>query len=146
MKQQKHMAVYTLFFVTLISCSPAFAHHGFQYEFDGSKTITSTGVLTKVDWTNPHIYFFVDVKGVDDKVTSWRFEGSSVSLVERTGTRRADLVDNIGKIVRVVSCPGKGGAPKGAAFKVTLPDSREVVVGRNRYYGDGAKPNDGDDN
>ena len=124
---------------------PAFAHHGFQYEFDGTKVINTTGVLTTVDWENPHIYFNVDVRDAQGKVGTWRFEGSSVSLVQRTGTKRADLVGNIGKTITVTACPGKAGALKGAAWTVTLADGREVSVGRNRYYGDGPKPQDDKD-
>ncbi len=117
--------------------APAFAHHGFATEYDGSKYITVTGVLTKVDWENPHIYFNVDAKDAAGKVTSWRFEGSSVAIVERTGTRRRDLVDNIGQSVTVSACPAKGGFPRGAAEKLKLPDGREVIIARQRFYGDG---------
>jgi hypothetical protein len=104
-----------------------------------------------VEWENPHIYFNVESKASPEdpsasdpagKVTSWRFEGSSVSLVQRTGTRRADLVDSIGKTVTVRACPGKGALPKGAAETVKLTDDREIVVGRKRYYGEGPAPAD----
>ncbi|HZP33744.1 MAG TPA: DUF6152 family protein [Candidatus Acidoferrales bacterium] len=135
----------------LLLAIPLFAHHGFQFEFDGSKYIYITGTLTKVEWENPHIYFNVESKtspdnptaaAADGKITNWRFEGSSVSLVQRTGTRRADLVDYIGKTVTVRACPGKGDLAKGAAETVKLPDDREVVVGRKRYYGTGPVPAD----
>lgn len=136
---------------SLLLAIPVFAHHGFQFEFDGSKYIYITGVLTKVEWENPHIYFNVESKAspqdpttadASGKVTSWRFEGSSVSLVQRTGTRRTDLVDSIGKTVTVRACPGKGALPKGAAETVKLTDDREIVVGRKRYYGEGPAPAD----
>jgi hypothetical protein len=136
---------------SLLLAIPVFAHHGFQFEFDGSKYIYITGVLTKVEWENPHIYFNVESKASPQdptaadpsgKVTSWRFEGSSVSLVQRTGTRRTDLVDSIGKTVTVRACPGKGALPKGAAETVKLTDDREVVVGRKRFYGEGPAPAD----
>ena len=97
--------VASLFFVE----APLFAHHGFELEYDASKYITVTGVLTKVDWENPHIYFNVDAKDASGKVTSWRFEGSSVAIVERTGGRRRDLVDNIGQTVTVSACRAGGG-------------------------------------
>jgi hypothetical protein len=135
----------------LLLAIPVFAHHGFQFEFDGSKYIYITGTLTKVEWENPHIYFNVESKASPDnptaadpsgKVTNWRFEGSSVSLVQRTGTRRADLVDNIGKTVTVRACPGKGGLAKGAAEVVKVSEDKEVVVGRKRYYGEGPVPTD----
>ena len=102
--------VFAFFILSIISLdAPLDAHHGFEIEYDGSKHISVTGVLTKVDWENPHIYFNVDSKGPDGKVTSWRFEGSSVAIVERTGTRRRDLVDNVGQTITVSGCPGKGG-------------------------------------
>jgi uncharacterized protein DUF6152 len=136
---------------SLLFTVPVFAHHGFQFEFDGSKYIYITGTLTKVEWENPHIYFNVESKASPDnpaaqdpsgKVTNWRFEGSSVSLVQRTGTRRADLVDSIGKTVTVRACPGKGGLAKGAAETVKVAEDREVVVGRKRYYGEDPAPAD----
>jgi hypothetical protein len=146
MKCRLPLALFSFFVLSLSSLTvPAFAHHGFQYEYDGTKAVDTTGILTKVDWENPHIYFNVDVKDAEGKVSTWRFEGSSVSLVQRTGTKRGDLVGNIGKTITVTSCPGKGGALKGAAWKVSLADGREVSIGRNRYYGDGPKPPDDKD-
>lgn len=131
--------LFAFFVLSVISLdAPLYAHHGFEIEYDGSKYITVTGVLTKVDWENPHIYFNVDSKDPDGKVTSWRFEGSSVAIVQRTGTRRRDLVDNIGQVITVSACPGKGGVPRGAAEKVKLPDGREIVIARQRFYGDSA--------
>jgi Family of unknown function (DUF6152) len=123
---------------------PAFAHHGFEFEYDGSKYVNITGTLTKVEWGNPHIYFNVDSKmspqspTLEDpqgKVTTWRFEGSSATLVQRTGTRRTDLVDAVGQTVTVRASPGRDAAAKGAAETVKLADGREVVVGRKRVYG-----------
>jgi Family of unknown function (DUF6152) len=148
MKRQLTLAVFSFFVVSFVLLTlPAFAHHGFEFEYDGSKYVTTTGVLTKVEWENPHIYFNVDVKDADGKVTAWRFEGSSVTLVRRTGVERADLVDNIGKTITVNACPAKNGLPRGAAETVKLPDGREIVVARKRYFGDGSKPaNDKDYN
>jgi hypothetical protein len=125
---------------------PLYAHHGFEFEYDASKYVTVTGVLTKVDWENPHIYFNVDATDADGKVNSWRFEGSSVAIVQRTGTTRADLVNNIGKTVTVGAVPGKGktSLSRGAAEKVKLADGREIVVARQRYYGEGSAAGDKD--
>jgi len=140
---------------TLFLVIPAFAHHGFQFEFDGSKYVYITGVLTKVEWENPHLYFNVDSKmspqnptvpDPDGKITTWRFEGSSATLVQRTGTQRTDFVQNIGKTVTVRACPGRGGLAKGAAETVKLANDREIVVARKRYYGEGPAPADIDRN
>lgn len=148
------LAVFTLFGLSsLLLAVPVFAHHGFQFEFDGSKYVYITGVLTKVEWENPHIYFNVESKmspqaptvpDPDGKVTTWRFEGSSTSLVTRTGTHRSDLADSIGKTVTVRACPGKGALAKGAAETVKVADGREIVIGRKRFYGDAPAPTDKD--
>lgn len=155
MRRQLPVAIVTNLSLLLVSslllAIPVFAHHGFQFEFDGSKYVYITGTLTKVEWENPHIYFNVESKVSPDnptaadpsgKITTWRFEGSSASLVQRTGTRRADLIDSVGKTVTVRACPGKGEVAKGAAETVKLSDDREVVVGRKRYYGSGPVPTD----
>jgi hypothetical protein len=112
-----------------------FAHHGFQAEFDGNKIVYITGTLTKVDWTNPHIHFYVDEKGKDGTITSWNFEGSATTLVERNGTHRADLLANIGKEVTVRACPGRAVVTRGAAETVKTSDGQELIVGGSRYRG-----------
>src|SRR4029077_5159926 len=109
MKIKLGLIFFVFFVLSIVSLSaPVYAHHGFEFEYDASKYVTVTGVLTKVDWENPHIYFNVDATDADGKVTSWRFEGSSVAIVQRTGTTRSDLVNNIGKTVTVGAVPGKG--------------------------------------
>lgn len=114
---------------------PLFAHHGFQAEYDGSKIVFITGTLTKVDWSNPHIHFYVDEKGKDGTVTTWNFEGSATTLVERNGTHRADLLANVGKEVTVRACPGRAVVTRGAAETVKTADGQELVVGGSRYRG-----------
>jgi hypothetical protein len=145
MKQQLRWLIFSFFVLSFVSVAvPAFAHHGFQFEYDGTKYINTTGVLTGVEWENPHIYFTVDVKDADGKVTTWRFEGSSVTLVKRSGVRLEDFQDNIGKTVTVLACPAKRGLPRGAAETVKLPDGRQIVVARKRYFGDGSAPKNDD--
>jgi len=116
---------------------PVFAHHGFQAEYDSSKLVYVTGMLSKVEWENPHIYLTVDAKGTDGKITSWTFEGASPNVVKRTGTERADLTSIIGKTITVRACPGKDGMAKGAAETIKVGDGRELVIGGKRYDGNG---------
>ncbi len=145
MKSKLALMVFGFLVLSLIVANAAlYAHHGFEFEYDASKYVNITGILTKVEWENPHIYFNVDATDADGKVTSWRFEGSSVAIVQRTGTKRADFVDNIGKTIVVGAVPGRGTNPtfKGAAEKVKLPNGKEIVVARQRYYGDGTPPAD----
>ena len=66
-----------------------------------------TGTLTKVDWQNPHVYFYVDLKEADNQVASWSFEAVSVAYLKRSGIQRQDFDDNFGKMVTVRACLGK---------------------------------------
>src|SRR6202158_5063693 len=61
------------------------AHHSFAAEFDTAKPVKMTGVVTKVEWQNPHIWFYVDVKGADGKVTNWGFSGGAPGQLMRRG-------------------------------------------------------------
>jgi hypothetical protein len=118
---------------------PVSAHHGFQAEYDGGKIVYVNGTLTKVDWSNPHIHFYVDAKDSDGKVTKWNFEGSATTLVERNGTHRTDLLSNIGKDVTVRACPGRNIVTRGAAETIKTADGQELVVGGSRYRGEEGK-------
>jgi hypothetical protein len=66
------------------------AHHSFAAEYD-SKEVTLTGVITKVEWTNPHIYFYIDVKDASGNVVNWAVEGYPPNTLKRTGFTRDDL-------------------------------------------------------
>jgi len=97
-----------LLFAVAPNVPPIFAHHGFQAEYDGSKVIYITGTRTKLEWENPHAYFWVDAKDPSGKVTTWTFEGASPIAVKRTGTVRADFTANIGKSVTVRAISRQG--------------------------------------
>ena len=115
---------------------PVVAHHSFQAEYDGSKFIYVSGTLTKVEWANPHIHFYVNAKGTDGKETLWNFEGSATTLVERNGTHRVDLLANIGKEVTVRAAPARLIPTRGAAETIKTADGVERVVGGRRYSGE----------
>lgn len=128
----------SLLFVTVaFLAASAFAHHGFQAEFDGSKIIYVKGVLTKFEWENPHMFLYVESTDPDGKVTQWSFEGASPTVVKRTGTYREDLIANVGKVITVRACPAKDHTNRGAAETIKAADGRELVVGGKRYFGDG---------
>jgi hypothetical protein len=93
----------------------ASAHHSFAAEWDSKKCREFTGTLTKLDWQNPHPYFFVDVKDAGGKVENWSFQAYSPVTLRRNGTDRQVFLDNIGKEVWVRGCVAKNGTPRAAA-------------------------------
>lgn len=72
--------------------APVFAHHSFGAEYDGTKPVTLTGVITGVQWTNPHIFFFIDVKDKNGKVANWKFEGYPPTVLSRIGWKRTETM------------------------------------------------------
>lgn len=128
MRRQLH-GVFMAVFCLSISAVPTFAHHSYQAEFDASKCADIKGTLTKVDWDNPHIYFYMDTADASGKVSSWTFEGHSLPALQRNGTHRVDFVQNIGKVLTVRACMAKNGGLRAAAETITTPDGRVHVVG-----------------
>ena len=72
--------------------APALAHHGFDTEYDGKKKVALTGVVTKIEWTNPHMHIYVDVTDASGKVTNWNMEMASPNTVQRQGWGRSTLL------------------------------------------------------
>ena len=105
-------------FSLLLLAKPAVAHHSFAAEFDGSKSVKLTGKVTKVEWTNPHAYIYVDVKDEAGKVTNWAVELGSPNGLIRVGWTR-----NLLKIDDVVTVEGSL-----AKNKKNLAKARSVVA------------------
>jgi hypothetical protein len=92
-----------------------FAHHSFAAEWDAKNCRDFTGILRKLDWQNPHPYFFVDVRSPNGKVENWSFQAYSPVTLRRNGTDRQVFLDNIDKEVWVRGCLAKNGTPQTAA-------------------------------
>jgi hypothetical protein len=82
------MKVLTLVASFLLGTLALSAHHSFAAEYDGTKPVTVTGTVAKIDWTNPHIHFYVDVKDDAGAVTQWKFEGYPPNMLVRQGWKR----------------------------------------------------------
>lgn len=91
----------------LVCAAPALAHHSFTAEYYSDKNVTLTGTLTKVEWVNPHVFLYVDVKDSSGKVTSWAVETVSTVALHRYGAKRAMFVE--GQTVTIDGYPAKDG-------------------------------------
>ena len=112
----------------LLAATSVWAHHSPSAEFDMSKRITVSGVLTKVDWINPHITLAMDVKNESGKMESWSFESNPPAWFRRVGVNRADLAKAIGQTVTAEGVRSKDGSPFGYMQKITLADGTSLEL------------------
>jgi len=101
-----------------IAAVPAFGHHSFSAEFDAKQPLTVTGTVTKLEWTNPHVWFYIDVKDDGGKVTNWGMEMGSPNGLLRTGWTRNSM--KIGDVVTVDGFKARNGTPNGNATSVVM--------------------------
>ena len=105
--------------VTAALAIPIWAHHSFSAEYDAKKPIKLTGAVTKVEWMNPHVYFYIDVRDEQSgKVTNWALEMGAPAVIQRNGWTRNSM--KIGDIVQVEGSQAKSGLPHGNARSVIL--------------------------
>lgn len=105
--RHKLLRIFFAFFLLSFS-APLLAHHAFEAEFDLHKPLKLTGVLTKVDWVNPHVYFYMDVKDAAGNVTNWQFENSPPGMLRRGGLERNMLP--VGQTVTIEGYGAKDGS------------------------------------
>jgi hypothetical protein len=112
--------------VVIAAVAPLWAPHTFAAQYDANKTIKLTGTVTKMEWMNPHIYFYMDVKGTDGKVVNWAFEGGAPNGLYRQGWRKDSL--KTGDIVTVDGALAKDGSKLVNARQVVMADGRRVFA------------------
>jgi uncharacterized protein DUF6152 len=104
---------------------PVLAHHSFAVEYDAAKPITGTGVISKVEWTNPHMRVYVDVTDEKGTVTTWNLELGSPNSVVRRGWKPADL--KTGEKITFKGYGGRAVLTRAAADTLTLADGRSFA-------------------
>jgi len=115
-----------LVLLTAVAMRPVIAHHSFSAEYDADKPLKLTGAVTKVEWTNPHAYFYIDVKNdKTGRVTNWAFEMGAPAVIQRSGWTRTTL--HIGDVVIVEGSQAKNGKPHGNARSVTLASTGQKL-------------------
>jgi hypothetical protein len=111
----------------LASSVALFAHHAFSAEYDAAKPVKVTGTVKKVEWMNPHIWFYVDVKDESGKVTTWGFSGGPPGMLMRRGITRDVL--KVGDVIKVEGFRAKDGSNNASGGNVTFADGRKVFAG-----------------
>jgi hypothetical protein len=125
MAMRKKLALTAL---TLVCTAPLLvAHHGWTIDYDPDKPVAVKGVVTKLEWTNPHIHFYVDSTNDKGAVTSWNFEMASPLALQRGGWSRKSLP--IGAKVEIGGFAGRAVAERAVANSIKL-DGKEMFTGR----------------
>jgi len=114
---------------TLLAAGTARAHHSPSSIFDMANKFTLSGTLTQVEWVNPHIAIYIDVKKADGSgVENWKFESAPPSWLRRVGVNSADFKKAIGQTVTVEGNKARDGSPYGFLQKITFADGNSLAM------------------
>ena len=106
------------------------AHHSLSGQFDMARSFEITGVVSRVDWVNPHTYVYVDVKQADGTLLTWKIESLPVAIMRKAGVSKNDLLGD-GRAVTLQAHPARGDAPRlGYMVFMRLADGREIQFAR----------------
>lgn len=117
--------------VVWLAAPSAFAHHPFADEFDRSQSVTLTGTLTRLDWQNPHVYAYVDVKDAQGKVLNWKIEMGGPDALTRDGWTRTSVKP--GDEVTIQGWKAKGAMNLANAESFTMPDGKRMTAASSMH-------------
>ena len=120
----------------LTSAATVSAHHSFGVAFDAKKTVTLSGVITKIEWTNPHTHVYVDVKDAGGKMVTWKLEGYPPNVLERTGWKK-DVTLKVGDTLSFFGWRARDGSPYAHLREATLADGKKLFFGPPAGTGEG---------
>jgi len=132
---QRSLAAVVVALTVWTADRPVTAHHSFAAEYDRDKTVTLKGTVVRIEWANPHIYFYLDVKDEAGASARWAIEGGAPTSLYRAGWRKDSL--KVGDIITVHGYLARDGSKLANMRAAILPDGREVFGGQV-YYGPGA--------
>jgi len=122
--------------VLVLLTTPLLAHHSFGAEYDANRPVTLTGVITKIEWTNPHSFFYMDVKDEKGNVANWKFEGYGPGVLYRTGWTK-NITMKPGDTITVFGWRARDGTNWAHSREVTLPGGKKLFFGPPAGTGDG---------
>ena len=118
------MALVALGGLIAVWVAPVTAHHSFAAEFDANKPITVKGVVTQIDWTNPHVWFYINVKDEDGKTVRWAWEMGAPHQLQQRGWLRETM--KVGDVVTVAGSLARDGSNRANARNVTTADGKTL--------------------
>ena len=122
----RHRLLLLVIGLGLLSCPLLRAHHAEAAEYDATKPVKVSGMLTKVEWQNPHVWFYVEVKEQDGKLTTWGFSTAPPGALMRRGVTKTAL--KLGSVINVEGVRARDGSNNASARRITFADGTNVLT------------------
>jgi hypothetical protein len=126
---RSRLAILSAVTLMLALAAPLWAHHSVSGQFDTSKPIVLKGTVSKVDWMNPHVYIYLDVKEADGSVTTWALSSLPTAMMRKAGLSKDALIGTPGEVVTINAVPARDGTKHlGWISKITYADGHFFLL------------------